>query len=193
MFKNTLIILPILLALNSQAQYIPIRLAIADESISPPNFWFLKYEYNPAILIGTEIMLQQKNKHDWHLACQLGYFYHKNWESATWLQAEIVYRYHIKRFSISPKLGIGYAHTFSPKPVYRYQGDRFKKVIDYGNPTFMGSFNLELAFKLAKRQPSPEVFIFMMESVEVPFNTYTGYHQFVGLGYKFYIKLKSEE
>ncbi len=167
-------------------QNFPLKVSILDESISLPNFWFTDYPFNPAVIVGTEYVFAKKRKHDWHLTGNLGYYYHKDWESAVFLNSEIGYRYHLKRWSISPKFGIGYTHAFSPKPTYAYADGTFKEVRDFGRPAFNASLTLEIAFKVTKRENSPEVFFTFMESLELPYTNYTGLHQFVGFGYKCY-------
>ncbi len=168
------------------SQTMPLKISILDESISFPNFWFTDYAFNPSLMIGTEHILKEKGNHDWHLAGNLGFYQHKDWQNGVFLNAEIAYRYHFKRLSIAPKFGLGYAHTFSPKSVYQFENGEYKPVKEFGNPTLMPSLSIELAFKINKTEQSPEVFLTFMESAEIPFRFYNGLHQFVGLGYKFY-------
>jgi len=171
---------------QGMAQSMPLKISVLDESISFPNFWFTNYSYNPSLMVGTERILKTKKNHDWHLTGNLGFYYHKDWQTGIFVNSEIGYRYHIKRFSISPKFGLGYVHTFSPKPSYRFEDGIYTRVKDFGNATLMPSLSIELAFKLSKTEQSPELFLTFMETAEIPFRLYNGIHQFVGLGYKFY-------
>ncbi len=172
---------------NVGAQNFPIKISVLDESISAPNFWFTGYEYNPAVIAGTEYILSERKNSDWHTTANLGFFYHKQWVSSVFINSEIAYRYSPGRFSLSPKFGLGYAHVFALNPVYNIEDGAIKKINDYGTPRLMPSLSLELAFKLSKKEYAPSLFITFSESIEIPFNIFTGLHQFVGLGYKFYI------
>lgn len=174
--------------LAQDSRPIPIHISIMDESLSYPNHWFLGYEFNPAVMVGTEFLLKEKRNHDWHLATNLGFFYHKKIESAIFLNMEFGYRIHIKRFAIYPRLGLGYAHTFSPTPIYKPVDGKFEKVKDVGSPTFMPSLALNFSYQLKEEVSSPEIYFTFMSAGEIPFTRYNGLHQFVGFGYKFYLK-----
>ena len=93
---------------ETKKQFFPINISVMHESISVPFFTNpIKYKYNPTLLIGTEYLLKKKNKHDFHLSGNLGYYYHKNWESTLFSEVRIGYRYFLGRFSISTDIGIG--------------------------------------------------------------------------------------
>jgi len=174
--------------LAQDSKPIALHISIMDESLSFPNFWFLGYSYNPAIQIGTEFLLKEKGNHDWHLTTNLGFFYHKDIEAAIFLNSEIGYRYHLKRFSIYPRFGLGYAHTFSTKAIYQPVDGIFQKTKDKGTPTFMPSLSMNIGYALRDEDRSPVVYFTFATAPELPFTRYNGLHQFVGLGYKFYIK-----
>ncbi len=168
-------------------QPIPLKLSIADETIGFPNFWFTRYGFNPVLMIGSEVILKERNNHNWHLTGNLGYYHHKGWQSAVFVSSEIAYRQYIGRlFSVSPKFGLGYSHVFANKPVYRLNHDEWEQVTDYGSPTFNVSLAVELELKLKPEASSPAIFMNYQSMVDIPFNVYTGMHHFVGVGYKFY-------
>ena len=170
----------------SSKQQFPIHISVLDESISLPNLWFLEYDYNPAIIIGTEYTLKSKEKSDFHLTGNIGYYYHKDWQSTFFILPEIGYRYHPKRWGFYTRVGLGYSHSFSPKPIYQYDVDNFKEVKDLGSPALMTSLSVNASYKLSDKDLSPELYASFMLSAELPFTIYTGIHQFVGIGYKFY-------
>lgn len=195
--KNTIIISCLLLLFSSNAlakanqldsipHHLPLKISILDESISFPNFWFLDFSFNPTIMLGTEIILKEKNNHDWHLTGNLGYYFHKDWQAAIFLNSEIGFRHHFGKFNISPRFGLGYAHTFATKAVYRPVDGQFEKVKDFGSPTFTPSLSINIGYQFKDAKYSPEIFLTFMSSLEIPFTIHTGIHQFVGLGYKFY-------
>lgn len=167
-------------------QQFPIHVEVTDESISLPNLWFLKYRYNPAIKVGTEYLLKEKNKHDFHLTGSLGYYYHKDWQSTFHLLPEVGYRYDLKRVRLFARLGVGYAHVFSPKTVYKFDGSEFKEAKDFGVPKLITSLSLNVSYEVTQKENSPELYFTFTNTQELPFNTYTGVHQFVGFGCKFY-------
>ncbi|MEL6718233.1 MAG: hypothetical protein AAFP82_05920 [Bacteroidota bacterium] len=170
---------------NSKAP-LPLKISILDESLTLPNFWFTRYSYNPAAIIGTEFILKEKEKQDWHLTANLGFYYHKDWQAAVFLNSEIGYRYHFGRFNAAARLGLGYAHVFATQPIYREEDGDYVAAKDYGSPALMPSLGLSLAYELQEKEYSPEVFLTFMSQGEVPFNFFTGLHQLVGLGVKFY-------
>jgi len=172
---------------DSIKQTLPISIAVLDESISLPNLWFLEYKYNPAIMIGTEYLLKQKPKSDWHLTGNVGFYYHKNWELGPFINSEIGYRRSLtKRFNLQSRFGLGYLHQFAGKAVYTFQDGTYKEKTDFGSPAFMGSLSLGCEYDLKQKPFSPTIFFTYMSTVKLPFSIYNGLNQFVGLGYKFY-------
>lgn len=168
-------------------QTLPISIVVLDESISLPNLWFLEYEYNPAIIIGTEYILKQKPKSDWHLTANIGFYYHKSWELGPFINSEIGYRHGLgKRFNLQSRFGLGYLHQFAGKAVYTFQEETYKEKTDFGSPTLMTSLSLGCEYKLKRKSYSPTIFLIYMSTVKLPFSIYNGLNQFVGLGYKFY-------
>jgi len=193
--KNTLIVIVLLIitssmlhsqSLQEETRKFPLKISLLDESISLPNFWFTRYSYNPAAMIGTEYILKEKNNYDWHLTGNLGFYYHKNWQTAVFVNSEIGYRYHLGRFNASARLGVGYAHVFATQPIYREVDGDYELQTDYGSPAFMPSLGINFAYELQDKEYSPEVFLTFMSHAEVPFNIFTGLHQMVGIGVKFY-------
>lgn len=168
-------------------QLFPINISVMHESISLPFVTSpIKYTYNPAILIGTEYLLKKKNKHDFHLSGNLGYYYHKGWESTLFSEIRFGYRYHIKRFSISPDIGFGYAHIFTPKPIYGFENEKFQKIKDKGRSAFQSSISITPSYRLAQKENSTEVYFIYTFTFQYPYSETNGYHQFIGAGCKFY-------
>lgn len=168
-------------------QLFPINISIMHESISIPFFRSpTKYEYNPSLLIGTEYVLKRKKKHDFHLSGNVGYYYHKNWESTLFTEVRLGYRYFIKRFSISPSIGLGYAHIFTTKPIYGYEDGEFQEIKNTGTSALQVSLSISPSYKLSKKTNSSEVYIPYTFAVQSSFSDTGGFHQFIGLGYKFY-------
>jgi len=195
LLKLTMLLSGVLLFSNSQliaqneakpTQSFPISITVMDESVSIPNFWFVRYSYNPALMVGTEYILKEKGNHDWHLTANLGGYYSKEWQGAVFLNSELGYRYHLKRWNTSARFGLGYAHTFETQPIYKPVNGTFEQVSNYGNPALMTSLALNVSYKLKDEENSPEVFLNYMSSIEFPISLYGAVHQMVGVGVKFY-------
>jgi hypothetical protein len=158
---------------------------LMDESLGYPASGISLYAFNPAVSIGAEYILKEKRNHDFHLAADLMYYYHKQWQTAVNLHIAFGYRYRLKRFSIFPRLGAGYSHSFYVTPIYKYQDGHYKKISDYGNPTFVPFFSLNIGYQIVQSPRSHELFLTMMQNIEIPFTEFWGAHQFIGVGYRF--------
>ena len=178
---------------EKREQTFPLHISVMKESISLPVASPLKYRYNPAIIVGTEYLLKEKENHDFHLVGNLGYYYHKDWESTIFLNIGVGYRYNLKRWSIYPRLGIGYAHIFSSKPIYKFKGGQFRQVKDFGSPAGQGSFSLNTGYKLNKNDNSPVLYLTYMFTAQIPNSDFGGFHQFIGLGYQFFSFKKKQK
>ena len=138
---------------EKKKQLFPISITMMNESLSLPFVSSpIQSRYNPAFIIGTEYTLKKRNKYDFHLSGNLGYYYHKDWESSFFTEIRFGYQYNINRFSISSELGIGYAHLFSPKPIYKFKDGQFQSVKDKGRPAFLSSFSIISSFKLSRKK-----------------------------------------
>ncbi|MEM7370488.1 MAG: hypothetical protein AAF587_17895 [Bacteroidota bacterium] len=164
----------------------PWSIALMDESLSVPNFWFLNYPLNPAIMIGTEYVINDHPRHDWVVAANLGGYYHKYSQTAIFLNSEVGFRYHLNRWNAQLRAGAGYAHTFYPGAEYRLIDGRPEKVNAAGAPTFMPSVSLGLGYRLSESEKAAEVSLLWMLAVDQPFSFYTGLHQLVGFRCTFY-------
>ena len=172
---------------ETKKQLFPINISVMHETASLPFVSNpIKYIYNPAILIATEYVLKKQNKHDFHLSGNLGYYYHKDWESTLFTEIRFGYRKQIKRFSISPDIGLGYAHIFSTKPIYGFENGKFQEIKDKGRSAFQSSISLIPSYKLSTKENSSEIYFIYTFTIQLPFSETSGFHQFVGLGYKFY-------
>ena len=183
----TLLAIPLFATpLDSLKHPLPLKIAVLDESISLPNFWFTRYAFNPALLIGTEYPIQQKGKHEWYVAANLGFYHHKKSQSAIFINGELGYRYFLGRWRPASSFGLAYAHTFYPGPVYESVDGIFQEVSNSGHPTFMPSLAIHLGYQLSTNDYPPELFLTFMSGVDIPFRQETSLHQFVGLGLKLY-------
>lgn len=164
----------------------PIKISILDETLTLPGLGSLNYKFNPAIMLGTEYILRKKNNHDWFLSANLGYYYHKDWQAAVFINSEIGYRYQFKRWNFNSKFGLGYAHAFSTKPLYENKEGVWQEAKNTGSPKFMPSIGFELGYQLTDEINSPEIFATYMLAIDVPTNIFSGFHRLAGIGIKFY-------
>lgn len=51
-----------IIAQQSESQSFPLKISVLDESLTLPGLGSLNYEYNPAIMIGTEYLLKTKRQ-----------------------------------------------------------------------------------------------------------------------------------
>lgn len=158
-----------------------------DESISLPTFWFLRYEYNPSLMVGTEYIWKENSNHDWHFTANLGGYYNKEWQAGIFVNSEIGYRYHWNRWNTFARVGLGYSHTFETKRIYQPDGNgSYSQARNLGNPNFMPSLGLGIGYQLNDNPNSTEIYLHYLQTAELPLNLFTGVHQFVGVGVKFY-------
>lgn len=172
---------------KTKKQLFPISFSVMQETMSLPFVTNpIKYKYNPSLLISTEYVLKKKNRNDFHLSGNLGYYYHRNWESTLFVEIRIGYEYYLKRFSIGIDFGLGYAHIFKPKSVYSFEDGKFQKVKDKGTSAMQSSLSITPSFKLNQKENSAELFLAYTFAIQYPFSETKGFHQFIGIGYKFY-------
>lgn len=175
-----------LICMTSVQAQVPIQISLMDHSHSIGNHWFLGYAYNPAIMVGSEKVLRSKGNHDLHLTANLGFYHQTQSQSAAFINSEIGYRYRLQNWSANARLGLGYAHTFYPGPVYEQSGDLFVESNQPGAPRLQTSLSMGVGYRLGSSSTSPEIGLRYMVGVHSPLNLYTGIHQMVGLSFTFY-------
>lgn len=164
----------------------PLSISLMDESISLPNFWFLGYPFNPALMIGTEYVWNDHPRYDWLVAANLGGYHHRYSQAAIFLNSELGFRYHVNRWNAQMRVGAGYAHTFYPGTEFRLINGMPEPVTAAAGPTFMPSASLGLGYRLSESAYAPEISLLWMVAADMPFSYYTGLHQMVGVRFSFY-------
>lgn len=167
-------------------QKMPLFVSVMNKNISIPIVSPLKYKFSPAIIIGTEYTLDKNEKRDFHLFGNIGYYYQRYWESTPFLEFGAGYRYYANRFSFYPRIGVGYAHIFSTTPVYKFDNGEFKSLKNRGNSVFQSSFSMNIGYQIKKKDMAPRIYATYIFSIQIPYSSYVGFHQFIGLGYQFY-------
>ncbi len=165
-----------------------IEIRLLDESISYPNPLPKIYEFNPAVFVGLEIPLKQNGRHSFSYRPNLTLFYHQSWEWGIMLHTDLLYRYKMKRFGISPSLGAGYGHDFSLLPEYIFEDGEYVKRNPFGTSKLSFSFGLNLEYELNQKS---NLVLSLSQVAQVPFSAYGSAHQFLGLGYRFKLNKKA--
>ena len=71
---------------------LPLSISVLDESLALPNFKFLSYSYNPALIVGTAYPLKTTENSKTYLKLQVGGYHHKGWQSAVFVNSEFTYQ-----------------------------------------------------------------------------------------------------
>ncbi|MEO1448145.1 MAG: hypothetical protein AAFV07_01390 [Bacteroidota bacterium] len=173
------------LPLQAQQSW-PVKIGVMDHSLSIPNFWFLRYGFNPTVTVGTEYTLKQKGGHQLFLSGNLGAYHQQKVETGIFLQTDISYRYQWKQWYAGIGLGPGYAHTFFTTPEYRYGEGDFSDASKVGHSYFMLAAGLELGYQFNESPTSPRVALQFREQLYSPLSLYNGFHQLVGVSFSFF-------
>lgn len=107
---------------------IPITVTVFSESVGLPNFKGFFKNPNLGIRIGTEFYYSNKTGHQAVQTLNIGYYYHKDFQSGVYLSSEIGYRKLFGDFFLDGTLGGGYLLVTSALPRYKKVGDNFEKI-----------------------------------------------------------------
>jgi hypothetical protein len=114
---------------------LPVSLEVGQRAVALPlgtswrDFW-------PVGVVGTEFEHTRGRYGSLHQKARLGVMGSPVLGPATWLQTDLAYRYTTARGPLGEvSLGLGYAHAFYPRPIYRQQDDgRYARATDRGTP-----------------------------------------------------------
>lgn len=107
---------------------VPITVTVFSESVGLPNFKNFFKNPNLGIRVGTEFYYANKAGHQTVQTLNLGYYYHKDFQSGVYLSTEIGYRKLWGDFFVDGTLGGGYLLVTSALPRYERKGDGFEKI-----------------------------------------------------------------
>lgn len=166
---------------------ISLKVSLLDESISPPNFWFLDYSYNPALMLGLEYRLSKSPRRDWHLAANMGYYFHRHFRTAGFLQAGIGYRQQLGRLQLSGRILAGASLAFATEEVYAFEDGDYRGVNNSGSLIFSPAVDFSLGYRLGKQSSGTEIYLNYMLAIDSPFGgALLLPHVFAGLGCRFH-------
>ncbi|MEM0941496.1 MAG: hypothetical protein AAF600_18070 [Bacteroidota bacterium] len=147
--KTILLMLWCLVTLSVSAQKIQsVSFSIQTESISVP---FTRIgEVHPGIEIGFTLNEKVKKNSTRRWNGYVGWFYHQDFDQSFYLRGDYEFAYEIKNaVAFHLPIGIGYMHSFHPKPVYEQNGDgSFSEKNQTGRPH--GIFNVGLGLSYLK-------------------------------------------
>ncbi|MFQ5641877.1 MAG: hypothetical protein ACE5IR_28205, partial [bacterium] len=151
----------------------PLVIAVGTHTLSFP--WHnkpLTFQFNPALIIGTEFM--HKNWKHFRISqpVNLGYFQHKYIESGLFLNTDLAFSY-ATGFGLHADflLGAGYLHAFSRREVFELKNGEYEKVTDWGRPAAMISLAAALGYQFkSNRRFSFSPFIQYRWFVQTPFS-----------------------
>jgi hypothetical protein len=107
---------------------IPLTITLYSESVGLPGFEnFLK---DPAfgVRVGTEFYYANKSGYQTLQTVNLGYYYHKDFQSGVYLSTEFGYRKFIGDFFLDGTIGGGYLLITSALPRYENRGSDYEKI-----------------------------------------------------------------
>ncbi len=130
------IIIPLLILLTgaTQAQELPVRnpvpitISVYSESVGVPNFKNFFKDPSIGIRVGTEFYYTNKSGHQTLQTVNLGYYYHKDFQSGVYISTEFGYRKFIGDFILDGTIGGGYLLVTSAMPRYENRGGDYKKI-----------------------------------------------------------------
>nr|MCU0358223.1 hypothetical protein [Cyclobacteriaceae bacterium] len=107
---------------------IPLTVSLYSRAVGLPGFGnFLK---DPAfgIRVGTEFYYSNNTGHQTLQTVNLGYYYHKDFQSGVYLSTEFGYRKFIGDFFLDGTIGGGYLLITSALPRYENRGNDYEKI-----------------------------------------------------------------
>lgn len=104
---------------------LPITITVFTESIGFPNFRFAEGQTNLGIRLGTEFYYKQTDKGQLIQTVNLGYYVHKGFHNAFFVNSEFGYRRFIDNVFVDGTIGLGYAILRSALPRYESDGTSF--------------------------------------------------------------------
>jgi hypothetical protein len=130
------IIIPLLILLTgaTQAQELPVRnpvpitISVYSESVGVPNFKNFFKDPSIGIRVGTEFYYTNKSGHQTLQTVNLGYYYHKDFQSGVYISTEFGYRKFIGDFFLDGTIGGGYLLITSALPRYENRGNDYEKI-----------------------------------------------------------------
>ncbi len=102
--------------------HLPLTITIFTESIGFPNFRFAEGQTNLGIRLGTEFYYKNTNKNQLIQTVNIGYYVHKGFHNALFVNSEFGYRRFFDRVFVDGTVGLGYAILRSAMP--RYESDK---------------------------------------------------------------------
>lgn len=107
---------------------IPLTISLYTRSVGLPGFGNFFKDPAFGVRVGTEFYYSNKSGHQTLQTVNLGYYYHKDFQSGIYLSTEIGYRKFIGDFFLDGTIGGGYLLITSALPRYESRGTDFEKI-----------------------------------------------------------------
>ncbi|MFK7932027.1 MAG: hypothetical protein AB8G22_00875 [Saprospiraceae bacterium] len=99
---------------------LPLTITVFNHSVGIPFKDFIKTPLNFGVSIGTEFTYRQAENSSYHQQVAIGYYYHKNLNSALYLKSDFVYRYTTNGGWFGEvQVGAGYLRDFNEQLTFK--------------------------------------------------------------------------
>lgn len=106
----------------------PLTITLFSESVSLPNFHNIFKNPNLGIRIGTELYYSKNENRQFMQTINLGYYYHKDFQSGLYVSSEFGYRKFFNNVFVDGTLGVGYLLIDSALPRYELKGTDYERI-----------------------------------------------------------------
>ncbi|MBL7843159.1 MAG: hypothetical protein JNK44_04780 [Cyclobacteriaceae bacterium] len=113
---------------SPKGRQIPITITLFSESVGVPNFKNFFKDPSFGIRVGTEFYYANKPGHQTLQTVNLGYYYHKDFQSVVYISSEFGYRKFIGNVFLDGTIGGGYLLVTSAQPRYESRVTDFEKI-----------------------------------------------------------------
>jgi hypothetical protein len=107
---------------------IPITITLYSESVGVPNFKNFFKDPSFGIRVGTEFYYANKPGHQTFQTVNLGYYFHKDFQTGVYISSEFGYRKFIGNFFLDGTIGGGYLLVTSAQPRYESRASDYEKI-----------------------------------------------------------------
>ncbi|RYY27221.1 MAG: hypothetical protein EOO04_09810 [Chitinophagaceae bacterium] len=167
-------ILLLILAITSKylKSQTPINISILNEGTAIPFTRFITKPIHPGMQVGTEVKLKERKKFRLYQSFTVGYIFHSRLFHGLYVNTAIGYDYKFNfGLNFKTQLGLGYMHTWSPGPEFRFRDGAYTRKRDKGNSRFTAGLGAGLGYRVRKKDLySPEIFYMYRGWVEYPYS-----------------------
>ncbi|HSG27556.1 MAG TPA: hypothetical protein VLA34_03675 [Candidatus Krumholzibacterium sp.] len=154
----------------------PLVISAGSHSLTLP--WYpgpVGERFDPAVTIGTERVLKDRDRWRLYHTGNAGYFQDKWWMTGIYLDTELGAGLYLPLgLHADLRLGIGYLHYFSRRKTLELEGGRYVPSTDYGKPAAVFPMSLLIGYGGSRgRLTSISPFICAKWIIQTPFSEET--------------------